>query len=486
MAEPEKEPADKKAEPDDGGDDFAALLAAEETRPRLEVGQNTTGRVVQIGSEDVFVDVSGKGEAVIARAELLDDEGKLTVSVGDEIEATVVATQGELRLSRKLVAGQRAREMLQVAASSGLPVEGKVAGVVKGGFEVTVAGQRAFCPFSQIDVRRVDDQASYLNQVFAFRLIEVSEDGRRIVVSRRRILEEEAALAAAETRKLLVEGVVLQGHVSSVTSFGAFVDVGGVQGLVHVSEVTHRRIEDAAEVLQPGQAVTVQVLKYDPAKGKLSLSMRALEGDPWAAVAGALRVRQVVRGRLARVVEFGAFVELLPGVDGLLHVTELPRGSLQKLKEAARARDEVSVLILEIDLGKRRISLAPAPEGLAPGDEAPAAELSVGSLVTGKVEEVKPFGVVLRLAPGQTGVIPNNEMATPRGTDHAREFPPGTELSAEVVSIEAGGRKIRLSRARAEKREERAELERHGKPELSGGLSTLGELLRQAQQKRER
>jgi small subunit ribosomal protein S1 len=365
-------------------------------------------------------------------------------------------------------------------------VEGKVAGVVKGGFEVSVAGQRAFCPFSQIDVRRVDDQASYLNQVFSFRLIEVSEDGRRIVVSRRKILEAEAARAAVETRKLLVEGAVLSGRVTSVTAFGAFVDVGGVQGLVHVSEVTHRRIENAAEVLQPGQAVTVQVLKYDPAKGKLALSMRALEGDPWAAVAGALRARQVVRGRLARVVEFGAFVELLPGVDGLLHVTELPRGSLQALKEAAKAREEISVLILEIDLAKRRISLAAAPEGLAPGAEAPSTELSVGSLVTGKVEAVMPFGVMLRIAPGQTGVIPNNEMATPRGTDHAKEFPPGTELSAEVVSIEAGGRKIRLSRARAEKREERAELERHGKPELTGGLSTLGDLLKQAQQKRKR
>lgn len=471
---------------EDGGPTFAELLAGEAAPKAFEVGQTVSGRVLQIGAEDVFVDVQGKGEAQISRNELLDDAGNLAVSVGDEIEATVVAVQGELRLSRRLLAGAHARQMLESAAESGLPVQGRVAGLVKGGFEVTVAGLRGFCPLSQIDAHRVEDQSAHLNQVYDFRIIELSEDGRRIVLSRRKLLEAEARRRAEETRAKVVPGAVLPGVVSSLTAFGAFVDLGGLNGLVHVSELSHQRIERPADFLGIGQEVTVKVLKVEPQSGRIALSMKELEGDPWATVGERLNPRQVIEGRIARLTEFGVFVELLPGIDGLVHVSELPRGALASMRDAARARAPISVLVLEVDVKKRRIALAPAPHDAAAGDVVAASEVRVGGIVTGTVESIEPFGVTLRLGPGQSGLIPNSEMATPRGTDHAKEFPPGTDIVAEVISVEKGGRRVRLSRQRAIAREERAEVERHTRTAQTASLSTFGDLLAKAQRERRR
>jgi len=475
-----------EAPPEDSGPTFAELFAQQGTPRAFEVGQVVSGRVIQIGADDVFVDVNGKGEGQIARNELVDDTGALTVAIGDTVEATVVESQRELRLSRKLLAGAHAREMLRTAAENGIPVQGKVAGVIKGGFEVTVAGLRAFCPLSQMDAYRIEDQGAYLNNVYDFRVVELSDDGRRIVVSRRRLLEEEGRRKAEETRVKVVPGAILPGHVASLTAFGAFVDLGGITGLVHVSEISHQRVERPVDHLQAGQQVTVKVLKIDPQTGKIALSMKELEGDPWSTVGDQLRARQIVLGRIARVTDFGVFVELLPGIDGLVHVSELPHGSLAALREAAKTRAAISVLVLETDAKKRRISLALAPSGMAAGDVVESTPVSVGNVVTGKVESIQPFGVTLRLGPGQSGMIPNSEMGTARGTDHGKEFPVGSEIAAEVLSIEQGGRRIRLSRQRAIAREERAEVELHGSTAPSASLSTFADLLAKAQRDRRR
>ena len=310
--------------------------------------------------------------------------------------------------------------------------------------------------------------------------------GHRIVVSRRKLLEAELRARADELRAKIVPGAVLPGHVASLTDFGAFVDLGGVSGLVHVSELSHQRVTRSADFLQQGQAVTVKVVKVDPKTGKIGLSMKELEGDPWATVADQLKPRQVVDGRIARVADFGVFVELLPGIDGLVHLSELPHGALSAMKEAAKQRAEVSVIVLDIDPKKRRIALSMAPKGLAAGDVVEGTQVAVGNVVTGKVESIQPFGVTLRLGPGQAGLVPNSEMGTPRGTDHAKEFPPGTEITAEVISVEQGGRRIRLSRQRAIVREERAEVERHGRSVQSASLSTFGDLLAKAQRDKRR
>ncbi|HXJ77921.1 MAG TPA: S1 RNA-binding domain-containing protein [Candidatus Methylomirabilis sp.] len=466
-------------------EDFATLFAREGARHSVEVGEVVKGRILQIGEETVFVDIGGKGEALIDRAELSDEQGQMKLAVGDEIQATVVRTGDEVRLSYRLLQGVQARERLAVAAETGLPVEAKVAAVIKGGYEVTVAGLRAFCPFSQMELRRVDAPESYVGRVLEFRISRFGEQGRNIVLSRRVLLEQQAAKAAEETRKKIVAGAVLPGTVASLAAFGAFVDLGGVQGLVPQSEISHSRLGRPADRLHVGQAVSVKVLQVDEAKGKISLSLKALEGDPWAEVVGQLRERQVVTGRVARVTDFGVFVELIPGVDGLLHLTEIPRSRHAEMKQAAETAAPLPVLVTSIDLDRRRVGLALAPEGSAPGEQVES-RIAVGSVVTGTVERVEPFGIFLRIGPGQVGLAPNAEMGTPKNTDHRKDFPPGTEVKVAVLSIEDGGKRIRLSRAAALRREEEAETKDYlqDSARKGGGFAmTLGEALRRSRQK---
>ena len=475
--------SDEPESPDQ--EDFAALLAREQARPTLEVGEMVKGRVIQIGAETIFVDVHGKGEAQIARAELEDENGVLRVAVGDPVEATVVSTGDEIRLSHRLLRGVQARAALEAAAASGVPVEGKVRSVTKGGYEVMVAGVRAFCPFSQMDLRRVDTPEALIGRVLEFRISRYGENGRNVVLSRRQLLEEQAAKAAEETRKKIVPGAVLSGTVASLADFGAFVDLGGIQGLVPRSEISHSRAGQPGDRLRVGEPVTVKVLRVDAQSGKVSLSVKALDGDPWAAVPGQLRERQVLRGRVVRSLDFGVFVELLPGVDGLLHTTEIPRHRAGAMKEAAASGGDVVVMIVGIDMERRRIALALAPEGIAPGDVMEST-LAVGSVVTGTVERVEEFGVFVRLGPGQVGLIPHAETGTAARTDLRREFAPGTEVQVSVLAIEEGGRRIRLSRAKAQRDAEQAETQAYLRDasKKSGGFGlTLGEAVRHSKRR---
>ena len=460
------------------------MFARHEASPALQRGQVVKGRVIQITAEHVFVDVGGKGEAWIERAELSDDEGRLRVTVGDEVEATVVSTGDEVRLSHKLRQGAQAREALGVAAQSGMPVEGKVAAVIKGGFEVTVAGVRAFCPGSQMDLRRSAAPEDYVGRVLEFRVTKYAENGRNIVISRRQILEEEGARAAEETRKKLVPDAVLPGVVSALADFGAFVDLGGVQGLVPMSELSHARVVRAADRLRVGEPVIVKVLRVDAEKGKVTLSLKALEGDPWTGVAGQLRERQVVRGRAARATDFGVFVELLPGIDGLLHVSEIPRHRQAAMRESVAAGAEIAVMIVAIDPSKRRVALALAPDDATVGEEM-ASTVAVGAVLTGTVDRVEPFGVFVRLGPGQTGLVPNAELGSARGADLRKAFPAGSEMKVLVLGIEEGGRRIRLSREKAITHEEQAETQAYLKDTRKGGGfgMTLGEKLDQARRR---
>jgi small subunit ribosomal protein S1 len=464
--------------PEQPEEDFAAMFAQHAARRALERGQVVRGRVIQITDEHVFVDVGGKGEAWIDRGELVDGQGQLKVKVGDEVEATVVATGDEIRLSHRLRQGAQAREALAVAAQTGVPVEGRVAAVIKGGYEVTVGGLRAFCPFSQMDLRRVDSEQEFVGRVLEFRVTRFAEGGRNLVLSRRALLEEQAAKAAEETRRKLVPDAVLPGTVVSLADFGAFVDLGGVQGLVPISEISHARVERVGDRLRVGEAVTVKVLRLDDARGRITLSLKALEGDPWAQVPGRLRERQVLTGRARRITEFGVFVELLPGVDGLLHTSEIPRHRAGAMREAVAAGAEVAVMVVNVDLARRRIALGLAPEGAVIGERLESA-VTVGAVLTGAVERVESFGVFVRLGPGQTGLVPTAELGGPRGGDLRKAFPPGTEMKVLVLAIEEGGRRIRLSREQALGREEQAETQAYLKEARKGGFGmTLGDFLK--------
>lgn len=340
-------------------DDFAAMFEASQQARRIERGQTIEGTVVAIGPEVALVDVGGKSEASIDLSELRDDAGDLEVTVGDRIQATVVSTSGGLTLSRRLVRGAATARQLEDAFRAGLPVEGKVERAVKGGYEVRIARQRAFCPLSQIDAVRNSEPAQHEGRVYRFRITEYREGGRNLVVSRRALLEEEQRATAADTRRSIVVGAVIAGRVTSVRDFGAFVDLGGgVQGLLHVSEMGWSRLSDASQMLKAGDEVTVKVLRVDDDKQRIALGLKQLTDDPWSKVQATCQPDQVRTGRVTRVAPFGVFVELEPGVEGLVPSSETGLARDADVKRAFPVGADVEVVILEVDAAGRRLRLS--------------------------------------------------------------------------------------------------------------------------------
>jgi small subunit ribosomal protein S1 len=339
-------------------EDFEKMFEASVQARRIEKGQTIEGIVVSIGEEVALVDVGSKSEATIDVDELKDDTGKLEVSTGDRLRAVVISTAGELKLSRRLALGAATAQQLEDAFRAGLAVEGKVERAVKGGFEVRIARQRAFCPVSQIDIVRDADPAQYEGRVYQFRIVEF-KDPRNVVVSRRALLEEAQRASAAEVRASIVEGAVLTGRVASVREFGAFIDLGGgVQGLLHVSEMGWSRVSDSLQVVKPGDEITVKVLRVDADKQKISLGLKQLMADPWLKVADTYVAGQLRSGRIMRVAEFGAFVELEPGIEGLIPLSESGVARDGDVKKAFPIGNTIDVAILDVDTAARRIRLS--------------------------------------------------------------------------------------------------------------------------------
>jgi small subunit ribosomal protein S1 len=341
-------------------EDFAAMFEASVKTTRLIAGRPVEGVIVAIGADVAFVDVGSKGEATISLDELRDDDGALEAGVGDRIQATLVSTDGGLKLSRKLQRGAATARQLDDAFRSHLPVEGKVEKAVKGGYEVTVARQRAFCPASQIDIVRQTDPAAHIGRVYTFRIVEYQEGGRKFVVSRRAVQEDEQKSRADEVRRTLAPGVVATGRVVSVRDFGAFVDLGGgVQGLLHVSEMGWSRVSDASQVVTPGQEITVMVLRVDEATQQIALGLKQLSADPWSTAITAYEVGQVRQGRVTRIADFGAFVELEPGVEGLAHASTFPpAGRAGGWARAVPVGTIGAFEIVSIDPERKRIGVA--------------------------------------------------------------------------------------------------------------------------------
>ncbi|HVV85297.1 MAG TPA: S1 RNA-binding domain-containing protein [Kofleriaceae bacterium] len=351
-------------------DDFAALFAeTERAAPkgkaarRPQPGDVVKGVVTTIGKDAVFVDIGGKAEGVLDREQVADDDGNVRLKVGDVVEARVAGERnGSLVLRVKLGRGPEARGELVQALELGIPVDGKVTGAIKGGLEVDVAGVRGFCPASQADARFVADLTTMIGQVYQFRVTKY-EHGN-LVLSRRALLEEENARKAAELRGRLEVGAVLRGKVVGFKPFGAFVDLGGLEGMLHVSQLGYGRVEKPEDVLSLGQDVEVQVLKIEEEAGKkprVALSLKTLQADPWVEATRDLPVGGRIRGEIKRLEGFGAFVQIAPGVEGLVHISELGAGRrVNHPKEVVSVGQQVEVTILSIDADKRRIALSMA------------------------------------------------------------------------------------------------------------------------------
>jgi small subunit ribosomal protein S1 len=369
---------------------FEASLKAK----RFKEGQTIEGTIVGIGPDVAFVDVGGKGEATIDVDELKDQDGDIEVSVGDRVQAVVVSVAGGLQLSRRLARGAATNRQLEDAFRTALPVEGKVEQEVKGGYEVRIARQRGFCPFSQIDIGR-SEPAQHIGKVYAFRITEYKDGGRNLVVSRRALLEEDQRARAAEMRRTIVPGAVVTGRVASVRDFGAFIDLGaGIQGLLHVSEMGWTRVSDAADLLKPGDDVTVKVLRVDSPesdKPKIALGMKQLLEDPWLRVPQTYAVGQVKSGRVTRLAEFGAFVELEPGIEALAHASTFESSRKDDWRRQVAPGTTGAFEIVSVEADKRRIGVSLVPEGSArargvvepaadDGRDTAASDASFGSL----------------------------------------------------------------------------------------------------------
>lgn len=399
---------DRAAQSAPAEDDFAALLAESEataSRQRtIAVGDVVRGRVIAIGQAAAFVGVGGKGEATIDLAEFRDPEtGELGLAVGDQIEATVVddgSGGGSVVLKRTLGRGGHVPAELEQAMAHRIPVEGVVTGENKGGFDVQVGSVHAFCPASQIDRRR-GEAAQYVGQRLRFRVTKIDSGGRNVVVSRRDLLEEEAAVLAAETWERLHVGAVVQGTVTSLRDFGAFVDIGGVDGLIHVSELGHGRVGHPSDVLKVGQVVEVQVVKMDAvgvdgapaARRQVGLSLKALAPDPWSTAKERFPTGANIRGVVRRLEAFGAFVEIAPGLDGLVHVSKLALDRrVSHPRQLLNVGQEVEVTVLGVEMEKRRISLSMVEHARQARDAAVATERSDEASVVAQTNERRSLG----------------------------------------------------------------------------------------------
>ena len=458
-------------------EDFAAMFEASVKARRFDRGQTIEGTIVGFGAGVAFVNVGGKAEAEIDLAELKDADGDVEVSVGDRITAMVVSTSGGIVLSRKGVRNAATKRELEDAFQAGLAVEGKVVQAVKGGYEVRVARERAFCPVSQIDIVRTTDPAVHEGQVYAFRIIEYKDGGKNVVVSRRKHLEEQQRASAADVRKSIVPGAVLTGRVASVVEFGAFVDLGGgVQGLLHVSEMGWSRVTNPHEIAAPGDQITVKVLRVDDGTQKISLGLKQLLDDPWTTAASNYEVGQVRTGRVTRVAEFGAFVELEPGIEALAHAsTFAPTGRPGGWAKSVAVGSTGTFEILSIDTAQKRIGVALVDEGSARAASALDA-IVPGAIVTGKVERHETFGVFVFLSPGRTGLMPFAESGLDRDTDMLKAFPIGSEVEVAVLEVDPVGRRIRLSKKAVAHHREQAELREYAERPDAAPTASLGSL----------
>lgn len=447
--------ADLSDDVDATTDDFEALLnqqGAESVPQRREYssGDKVEGEVLEIGDYNIFVQLDPQTEGIGRRRDIETEEGELTVDIGEEAEFYVTeVTEDEVYLGLQLEGDQGSMDAIRDAHDSGVPVEGKVTGTNKGGFEVEIHGVDAFCPISGIELGYTEDKEVHVGATYRFKVQEV-RDG--VVVSRSALLEEERREKAKETLENLDEGDELTGVVTRLEGFGAFVDIGGVEGLIHRSELSHRHFDHPGDVLSEGDEVEVEVLEIGEEerddgskKPRISLSRKSTETDPWETVNDEFAVGQQVEGEVTRNAPFGAFVQIADGVEGLVHVSEMSwTEHVRTPDEVVEPGDKVTVEIQDIDIPRRRIGLSmKAAEG-HPWDNV-GDKYAEGMEVTGEVENIEDFGTFVKLPDGITALIPRSEMNLPDGVTPHRRFTKGEEVTARVLNLDPDERKMALT-----------------------------------------
>lgn len=329
---------------------------------RFQIGEPFETEIVAITNTTIFLDLSAKSEGVLDRAELADENGEVSVKEGDKIKVFFTGEVGGEMCFTTKIAGQKAdKEMLENAYKNGIPVEGHVEAEIKGGYDIKIGGARAFCPYSQMGYKNREEPAAYVGRNLTFMIMEYKNDGKDVLVSNRKVGESEYAANLGKLANQITEGAIVEGTVLSIEKFGAFVDVMGFKTLLPISEMSYDRVTDAGDVVEVGQQLKVQVLKTDWKNERVSVSLKSLMKDPWDEAVSKFPEGTKVDGKISKIMEFGLFVNLSTGIDGLVHISELEGvKSDTNLKKVYKIGQEMSVVVEKIDAAQKRISLRPA------------------------------------------------------------------------------------------------------------------------------
>jgi len=454
----------------------------------VRLGDKIKGEIISVGTDSVFMNTGTKIDGVVERVELLDKNGQLPYQKGDVLELYVVAVhENEIRLS-KAISGVGGLNILKEAFENRVPVEGKVKEQCKGGFNVEIIQRRAFCPISQIDLKHVENPEEYVGKDFHFLITEFKENGKNIIASRRELLNQEQQ----KTRKKFIEenvsvGALLKGKVVNLMPYGAFVELfPGVEGMIHVSEMSWARVEKPEEILKVNDPVTVKVLKIEPDKKssvKISLSIKDATQDPWDSVGEKFHAGDKVKGKVKQCMNFGVFVELEPGIEGLVHISEMSyKKRILKTEDVVNTGDMIDVMIKEIDHDKKRISLSMKD---AEGD--PWIDIQekykAGQSVEGIVEKKEKFGYFITLEPGVTGLLPKSKISKSANPSSIEKLKEGDKITVAVEEIKIHDRKISLATGDAA---EEDDWKKYSKVSKKVSLGSLGEKLQQAMNNKEK
>jgi len=429
-------------------ENFAALFEESLSRKEMRVGEVITAEVIRVDENYVVVNAGLKSESYIPAEEFRSDRGEVEAKPGDFVKVAIEALEdghGETRLSRDKAKRLAAWLDLEEALEKGNVVTGVINGKVKGGLTVTVNGIRAFLPGSLVDVRPVKDTTPYENKQMDFKVIKLDRKRNNVVVSRRAVLE---ATQGAEREALLAnlqEGKVVKGIVKNITDYGAFVDLGGIDGLLHITDIAWRRVKHPSELLSVGDEVEAKILKFDQEKNRVSLGMKQLGEDPWVGLSRRYPPGTRLFGKVSNLTDYGAFVEIEPGIEGLVHVSEMDWTNKNvHPSKVAQLGDEVEVMVLEIDEERRRISLGMKQCMPNPWEEF-AMNQKKGDRVKGAIKSITDFGIFIGLSGGIDGLVHLSDLSWSRpGEEAVRDYKKGQEVEAMVLSIDVERERISL------------------------------------------
>lgn len=428
---------------------FAELFEASNANEvKVEIGAVIAGTVVAIDSERVTVDTGLKSEGFIARSEFLNDAGELEVAIGDTVDVVVEKVDngmGETILSREKAKREESWRALEQLHENDEIVKGLISSKVKGGFTVEIGSVRAFLPGSLVDVRPVRETTHLEGKELEFKVIKIDKVRNNIVVSRRAVMEAENSAERDELLAKLEEGMEVQGIVKNLTDYGAFVDLGGIDGLLHITDMAWKRIKHPSEAVEVGQDLTVKVLKFDRERNRVSLGLKQLGADPWTEVEQTYPVGTITKARVTNLTDYGCFAEIAEGIEGLVHVSEMDHTNKNiHPSKVVQVGDEVNVMVLEIDGERRRISLGIKQTMANPWEEFDK-KYSKGDKITGTIKSITDFGLFIGLEGGIDGLVHLSDISwTENGEEAIRNYSKGETVEAQVLQVDADANRISL------------------------------------------